>query len=98
MRFQLLVAFALLGQSASAVRAQAPLTSDQREAREVFQQLIEINTAWKEGSTTPAAHAIAARFLAGGFPAADVRVIGATGDKDSSVVVRFEGASKTLKP
>jgi len=74
------------------------LTPDQAEAREIFKELIEINSSYKGGSTTPAAHAIARRFLAAGFPAADVRVLGPASDKDSSVVVRMQGASKTLKP
>src|SRR5215210_1716935 len=78
--------------------AQRALTPDQREAREILQQLIEINTSYKGGSTSRAARAIAARFLAAGFPASDVRVIGPAGDKDSSVVVRFQGTSTTSKP
>jgi acetylornithine deacetylase/succinyl-diaminopimelate desuccinylase-like protein len=80
------------------LNAQAPLTADQREAREILQQLIEINTSYKGGSTTPAARAIAERFLAAGFPAGDVRVIGPAGDKDSSVIVRFQGTSRASKP
>jgi len=78
--------------------AQVPSTPDAKEAREIFQQLIEINTSYKEGSTTPAARAIAERFLAAGFPAKDVVILGPSGDKDSSVIVRMEGASKVLKP
>jgi acetylornithine deacetylase/succinyl-diaminopimelate desuccinylase-like protein len=68
------------------------------EARDIFRELIEINTAWKAGSTSPAAHAIARRFLAAGFPAKDVIVIGPAGDKDSSVIVRMQGTSTSLKP
>ena len=83
---------------AISIEAQTMLTPDQREAREIFQELIEINTSYKGGSTTPAARAIARRFLAAGFPANDVRVLGPAGDKDSSVIVRMEGHSKTLKP
>jgi acetylornithine deacetylase/succinyl-diaminopimelate desuccinylase-like protein len=79
-------------------RAQSALTPDQAEARAIFQQLIEIKTSYKEGSTTPAARAIAQRFLDAGFPAADVHVLGPAGDKDSNVVVRMQGSSKTLKP
>ena len=78
--------------------AQVPSTPDAKEAREIFQQLIEINTSYKEGSTTPAARAIASRFLAAGFPAKDVVILGPAGDKDSSVIVRMEGASTALKP
>ncbi len=87
---------------AAAVGA-APLhaqTSDaaQREARDILRELVGINTTYKHGSTTPAAHAVARRFLAAGFPARDVRVIGPAGDKDSNVVVRFLGSDAMRKP
>src|SRR6266550_5916086 len=90
--------FCLVCLSAASLQAQTTLTPDQTEAREIFKELIEINSSYKGGSTTPAAHAIARRFLAAGFSAADVRVLGPAGDKDSSVVVRMQGTSKTLKP
>ena len=95
-RSSLLLALALL--APISVRAQTSLTPDQAEARAIFQQLIEIKTSYREGSTAPAAHAIAKRFLDAGFPAADVQVLGPSGDKDSNVVVRLQGSSKTLKP
>lgn len=79
-------------------RAQAALTPAQTEARAIFKELIETNTSWKEGSTSPAAHAMAKRFLDAGFPASDVQVLGPAGDKDSNVVVRMPGTSKVLKP
>jgi acetylornithine deacetylase/succinyl-diaminopimelate desuccinylase-like protein len=90
--------FCLFCLSAASLPAQTTLTPDQTEGHEIFKELIEINSSYKGGSTTPAAHAIERRFLAAGFPASDVQVLGPTGDKDSSVVVRMEGASKTLKP
>lgn len=93
-----IVAFASVCLTAGSLRAQSALTPDQREAREIFRELIEINTSYKGGSTTPAARAIATRFLAAGFPANDVLVIGPAGDKDSSVIVRMHGTSTTLKP
>jgi acetylornithine deacetylase/succinyl-diaminopimelate desuccinylase-like protein len=95
-RRSLLLALALL--APLSLRAQAALTTDQAEARAIFEQLIDINSSYKEGSTSPAAHAIAKRFLDAGFPAADVHVLGPAGDKDSNVVVRMQGSSKTLKP
>ncbi len=95
-RFLLLRALVLL--TPLAASAQAALTPDQSEARAIFQQLIEIKTPYNEGSTAPAAHAIATRFLDAGFPAADVHVLGPAGDKDSNVVVRMQGSSRTLKP
>ena len=90
---------ALLALAARPAVAQSmKLTPTQQQARAIFAELIGINTAWKEGSTTPAARAIAKHFLDAGFPAKDVVVIGPAGDKDSNVVVRFPGKSKTLKP
>ena len=93
-----IVALGLVSQTAVSLGAQTALNPDQTEARAIFRELIEINSSWKEGSTSPAAHAVAARFLAAGFPAGDVRVLGPAGDKDSSVIVRMAGTSKTLKP
>jgi acetylornithine deacetylase/succinyl-diaminopimelate desuccinylase-like protein len=93
-----IVALCLVAQSAIPLSAQTTLTPDQAEARELFRQLIEINSSYKGGSTTPAARLIAERFLAAGFPAGDVRVLGPAGDKDSSVIVRMQGTSRTLKP
>jgi len=78
--------------------AQTALTRDQQEARDIFRELIEINTSYKGGSTTPAARAIARRFRAAGFPDSDITVIGPAGDKDSSVIVRMRGTSKSLRP
>jgi acetylornithine deacetylase/succinyl-diaminopimelate desuccinylase-like protein len=72
---------------------QSGLTPDQQLARDVFRQLVEINTSFKGGSTGPAAKAVADRFLAAGFPSSDVRIVGPQGDKDSSVVVRMPGSS-----
>jgi acetylornithine deacetylase/succinyl-diaminopimelate desuccinylase-like protein len=93
-----IIALCLVLLSAISLDAQTTLTPDQAEARELFRQLIEINSSYKGGSTTPAARLIANRFLAAGFPAGDVRVLGPAGNKDSSVIVRLEGTSKTLKP
>ena len=96
MRIRFLLASGLL--LPAALSAQQDLNLNQREAREIFRELIEINTAYKAGSTSPAARAIAKRFLNAGFPARDVTVIGPAGDKDSSVVVRMQGSSQTRKP
>ena len=94
-----LFVWALVGcVAAGTASAQARLTSDQQEARDIFRELIEINTTYKGGSTTPAARAIARRFRAAGFPESDITVIGPAGDKDSSVIVRMPGSSPSLKP
>src|SRR5258706_7528735 len=98
MKSRSFIALILVCLLAASLPAQTALTPDQTEAREISKELIEINSSYKGGSTTPAAHAVARRFLAAGFPAGDVQVLGPTGDKDSSVVVRMEGTSKSIKP
>src|SRR5438874_875387 len=73
--------------------AQAPRTlspNDQR-ARDIFEQLININTTGSSGSTTVAASAMAKRLSDAGFPAADVQVIGLEGSKNGNLVARFRG-------
>src|SRR6185503_12358018 len=71
--------------------AQTALTADQQLAREIFKQLIEINTTHSVGSTTTAANVIAARLTQAGFPAADVQVIGPSGSKNYNLVARYRG-------
>src|SRR5271170_6460329 len=69
----------------------APLDDPTRKlARDIFQQLIEINTTDSVGSTTVAADAMAKRLLDAGFPAADVVVLGPNGRK-GNLVVRLHG-------
>jgi acetylornithine deacetylase/succinyl-diaminopimelate desuccinylase-like protein len=79
---------------ASAARAQgAPLTPHQQLARDVYKQLVEINTTDDtSGSNTRAAEAMAARFRAAGFPAADVQVLVPPGrPTKGNLVVRYRG-------
>src|SRR5580692_7392951 len=59
-------------------------------ARDVFRQLIEINTTDSVGSTTVAAQAMAKRLLDAGFPASDVAVLGPN-DRKGNLVVRLHG-------
>jgi acetylornithine deacetylase/succinyl-diaminopimelate desuccinylase-like protein len=66
-------------------------TLDQALAREIFADMIGVNTTFERGNTTPVAQAVAKRFLAAGFPAADVQIVGAT-DKNRNVVVRYRGS------
>src|SRR2546427_10647304 len=73
----------------------SPLTPHQKLAREIFQELIEINTVQKNGSTK-AAEAMAARLKAAGFPAADVQLIGP--GTHQNLVLRYRGKSGGPKP
>jgi len=66
--------------------------------RDIFKQLIEINTTDSVGSTTVAANAMAKRLLDAGFPAADVQVLGPN-DRKGNMVARYRGTGAGgLKP
>jgi acetylornithine deacetylase/succinyl-diaminopimelate desuccinylase-like protein len=79
---------ALVLTSTAALSAQAG--SHETRAREIFKQLVEINTTDSVGSTTVAAEAMAARFRAAGFPEADIKVLGPNPRK-GNLVVRYRG-------
>ena len=65
-------------------------TAYQQLARDVFKQLIEINTVDGAGDNTRAAEAMAARFRDAGFAAEDVQVL-APMPKKGNLVVRLRG-------
>ena len=77
---------------ASPALAQAPLTPHQRLAREVYAELVSINSADSVGSVTKAAEAMAKRFRDAGFPAGDVQVLIPPGKPTKgNLVVRYRG-------
>jgi acetylornithine deacetylase/succinyl-diaminopimelate desuccinylase-like protein len=59
-------------------------------SRDIFRELIEINTTDSVGSTTKAAEAMARRLKDAGFPAADVQVLGPN-DRKGNMVARLRG-------
>jgi acetylornithine deacetylase/succinyl-diaminopimelate desuccinylase-like protein len=60
-------------------------------SRDIFRELIEINTTDSVGGTTRAAEAMAKRLKDAGFPAADVQVLGPN-DRKGNMVARLRGA------
>jgi acetylornithine deacetylase/succinyl-diaminopimelate desuccinylase-like protein len=62
-------------------------------ARDIFKQLVEINTTDSVGNVTTAAEAMAGRLRAGGFSEADLHVDGPN-ERKRNLVVRFRGAGK----
>lgn len=78
--------------------AQAPLTPDQQLAHDIYKELVEINTTDSSGSTTDAANAMAARLLAAGFPATDVKVLVPDNPKRGNLVARYRGTDPSKKP
>lgn len=82
-----------------AAGAQAALTPHQRAAREIYEQLVEINTVDSVGSVTAAVEAMAARFREAGFPAADIHVVVPPSQPTKgNLVVRYRGRGGPLKP
>jgi acetylornithine deacetylase/succinyl-diaminopimelate desuccinylase-like protein len=75
---------------ALAASTQPSLAPHQQLARDVYEELIEINTAVTTGSTTPAAEAMAKRLRAAGFPAEDV-FAGGPHPRKGNLVVRYRG-------
>ncbi|HEY9226433.1 MAG TPA: M20/M25/M40 family metallo-hydrolase, partial [Gemmatimonadaceae bacterium] len=81
---------------ASAAGAQdraMPPESERQLARAIYKEMIEVNSGYTSGATTPIAEAVAKRLKAAGFPAADVFVGGAN-PKKANLVVRYRGTGR----
>ena len=76
---------------AAFAQSQAALSPEHQAARDIFKQLIEINTTdTPAGNVTAAAEAMAERFRTAGFPAEDIHVDGPKPNK-KNLVVRLHG-------
>lgn len=73
-----------------------PPVADQRLALAIYKEMVEINSGFTTGATTPIAEAVAKRLRAAGFPESDIFVGGAI-PKKANLVVRYRGTGK-LKP
>jgi len=77
----------------SSIGYSQPLTPQQQQMREIYQELVEINTTDSAGDTTRAARAMAARLKAGGYSDADMQVIvPPDGPKKGNLVARLKGS------
>jgi acetylornithine deacetylase/succinyl-diaminopimelate desuccinylase-like protein len=100
----ILAALALAGSHLPVAAAQSgslPVasTADRNEAREIFKQLIEINTTdTPKGSVTAATKAMQQRFLDAGFSPDDVQLLGPNDNKQNLVVRMRAGAPTNEKP
>jgi len=87
-------ALAFTGMLASHAFAQ-PQTPERQAFRDVYEELVEIDTSEATGSCTRAAEAMAARLRGAGFPQSDVRVIAPEGrPDDGNVVAVLRGTSR----
>ena len=85
MRGALMLACATLGTALAQTPAQLQL-------RELYRELVEINTTDSAGSCTVAAEAMKKRMVAGGIPATDVQIIVPPGNpKKGNLIVRYRG-------
>ena len=73
--------------------AAAPDPAGSALARDVFRQLIEINTTESSGSVTAASEAMAARLQSAGFAPTDMQIIGPV-ERKKNLVVRLRGTGK----
>jgi acetylornithine deacetylase/succinyl-diaminopimelate desuccinylase-like protein len=91
------IAATVVAVAASALVAAQSGPNDAR-ARDIFKQLVEINTTdTPAGDVTKAADAVAARLKAAGFPAADLQVLGPEPRKHNLVArLRGSGARRPL--
>ena len=70
--------------------ATMPPEAEQRLAREIYKEMVESESGFTTGATTPIVNAVAARLKAEGFADADIFVGGARPEK-MNLVVRYHG-------
>src|SRR6058998_1008620 len=81
----------------AAVARAVTLSPDQQLARDIYEELINIDTTHSSGNTTTAAAAVARRLTAAGFAAEDIQLLGPTAVKGGLVArLRGSGAKKPL--
>jgi acetylornithine deacetylase/succinyl-diaminopimelate desuccinylase-like protein len=86
-----LIASLVVSVAPSAAAPVPPAT--QQLTREIYKQLVEINTTESSGDTYAAAKAMGDRLLAAGYPKADVQVF-QSGPKRGDLVARLRGTGK----
>ena len=87
-----ILSFCLIVICAARGRTQVPDQTKQL-ARDIFKQLIEINTTDSVGNVTTAAEAMAKRLHDAGFSEGDIRVAGPN-ERKKNLVARFRGTGK----
>jgi len=92
-----ILASPLAAQQRGVVYTPGALTAHQQLTRDIYEQLIEINSAVTTGNVTTAAVAMAQRFRDAGVPDADIFVGGPRPEKHN-VVARIRGRNATRKP
>jgi len=95
----LILSLPLTAQQKSPIYTAGALNEHQTLAREIYKELIELNTSVTTGDNTPAANAMARRFRAAGIPEADIFVGGPLPKKHNVVArIRGKGGAGARKP
>jgi acetylornithine deacetylase/succinyl-diaminopimelate desuccinylase-like protein len=87
-----ILSFCLIAICAARGQTQVPDQTKQL-ARDIFKQLIEINTTDSVGNVTTAAEAMAKRLRDGGFADGDIKIAGPN-ERKKNLVARFRGTGK----
>ena len=89
---------AIHAQARPSASAPTTLNAHQQLARDIYKELVEINTTTdaEQGGTTRAAEAMVARLRAAGFPASDVQVV-SSGPRDGNLVARLRGSGASRR-
>ncbi len=87
-----LLVFALTAWATAWIPGADAQTPQQQAFREIYRELVEIDTTHATGDTRRAPQAVAARLNAPGFPAADIRVV-STGPRKGNLVARLRGTN-----
>ena len=83
----------------TAIALQAQTGPNDARARDIYKELVEINTTdTPAGNVTKAAEAMAARLKAAGFPAADIQTLGPDPKKGNLVLRWRAGAGASRRP
>jgi len=88
---------AVLGLFLASLAEGAERTSHEQLAREIYRELIEIDTTDSQGDNTAAAQAVASRLLAADFPPEDVHVI-VPAERKGNVVAWLRSPAPTARP
>src|SRR5262249_7965442 len=96
MRRMIVVGAVAFATTAAAQDRTMPPEAERQLARTIYKEMVEINSGYTTGATTPVVDAVAKRLKAAGFSAADIFVGGAS-PKKANLVVRYRGTGR-LRP
>lgn len=85
--------------AAAPVRAQSQIAPDEAEFRDLYRELVEIDTTLSAGSCTEAAEAMARRLRAAGLPEEGIRILApADRPKSGALIATLPGSDRELLP